>query len=56
LYFDESTSILVLGSMAPLEMSVGLAKGHKTTKNSQKPKPARRKGVSNLNHLLNVVI
>jgi len=30
--------------MAPLEMSVGLAKGHKTTKNSQKPKPARRKG------------
>ncbi|XP_004206975.1 large ribosomal subunit protein eL36 [Hydra vulgaris] len=30
--------------MAPLEIAVGLKKGHKTTKNKLKPSQARRKG------------
>ena len=33
--------------MAPTEMAVGLKKGHKVTKNVQKPKPSRRKGAGN---------
>lgn len=32
--------------MAPTEISVGLNKGHKVTKNTLKPKVSRRKGVS----------
>ena len=32
--------------MAPTEISVGLNKGHKVTKNNSKPKVVRRKGVS----------
>ena len=34
-------------SSPPLEMAVGLKKGHKVTKNAMKPKPSRRKGVCN---------
>jgi hypothetical protein len=34
-------------SSPQLEMAVGLKKGHKVTKNAMKPKPSRRKGVSN---------
>ena len=30
------------------DLAVGLKKGFKTTKNPQKPRPCRRKGVSNL--------
>merc|ERR1711915_383496 len=33
--------------MAPTEMAVGLKKGHRVTKNVQKPKPSRRKGAAN---------
>ncbi|MPC75626.1 60S ribosomal protein L36 [Portunus trituberculatus] len=37
----------VAGKMAPrYEMAVGLNKGHKVTKNTRKPKPSSRKGVS----------
>ena len=30
------------------DLAVGLRKGHKTTKNVQKPRPSRRKGVSKI--------
>ena len=30
------------------DLAVGLRKGHKTTKNVQKPRPSRRKGVSKM--------
>ena len=30
----------------PMEMAIGLKKGHKVTKNAMKPRPSRRKGVS----------
>merc|ERR1712026_166295 len=33
--------------MAPTEISVGLNKGHKVTKNTSKPKVSRRKGTLN---------
>merc|ERR1712019_89501 len=33
-----------LKTMAPTEISVGLNKGHKVTKNTSKPKVVRRKG------------
>ena len=32
------------------DLAVGLKKGFKTTKNPQKPRPSRRKGVSLLHH------
>jgi len=38
--------------MAPTEISVGLNKGHKVTKNTSKPKVVRRKGVSFISNII----
>ena len=48
LWSDSQYIVSHFRAMAPTEISVGLNKGHKVTKNTLKPKVSRRKGVSDL--------
>ena len=48
LWIDSQYIVSHFRAMAPTEISVGLNKGHKVTKNTLKPKVSRRKGVSDL--------
>ncbi len=57
--YEHSFDVFLLFSavaMAPqFEMAVGLKKGHKVTKVPQKPRPSRRRGVSNVSEEITII-